>query len=102
MPAPISAPPTVLMKPSTEEAVPATWPSGSMASELKFEPIQPKLNIAKPKKPMNRKNGIGCGPNTKASSQIVLIDMKAIKAPCDSLRIPNLPTSREFRKDDID
>ena len=28
------------------EAVPATWPSGSMASALKFEPIQLNWNIA--------------------------------------------------------
>ena len=57
--APIDAPPTVLMKPITEEAVPARWPSGSMASELKFEPIQPNWNMTSAKKVMKIGNGIG-------------------------------------------
>ncbi len=44
--APITPPPSVCMKPCTDDAVPATWPSGSMAIELKFDPIQPNCSIA--------------------------------------------------------
>jgi hypothetical protein len=42
---PNSAPPMVVMKPCTEAAVPARWPSGSMAIEPKFDITRPKQNI---------------------------------------------------------
>ncbi|MOA67939.1 hypothetical protein D3C78_1953240 [compost metagenome] len=48
MKAPMTPPPMVWVKPSTEEAVPATWPSGSIAIALKFDAIRPNWNIAAP------------------------------------------------------
>ena len=48
------------MKPSTEEAVPATWPSGSIASALKFVPMKP--NRQKFSVMIGTKNHSGAAP----------------------------------------
>ena len=47
------------MKPRIDDAVPATWPSGSMAIELKFEPIQPNCSIAAANSGTKTQSGIG-------------------------------------------
>ena len=100
MAAPISEPPTVPMKPMTDDAVPATWPSGSIASELKFEPIQPNWNMASAKNTMKMAKGIGSGPSTCTSSQTKVMAMKPSSEPCDSLRMPNRPTSLALTKEE--
>jgi hypothetical protein len=59
MAAPTSPPPTVCAKPSVEDAVPATAPSGSMAIELKFAPTKPKSGIIISEMRKNNQNGTG-------------------------------------------
>ncbi len=41
----VMPPPIVCVKPRTEEAVPATWPSGSIAMALKLAAISPNWNM---------------------------------------------------------
>ena len=92
-------PPIVCMKPWTDEAVPATWPSGSMAIELKFEPIQPNCNIAAANSDDEQRRAASARQR-QAAARIVLTARKPISAPCDSRRMPKRPTSCELRKDD--
>src|SRR4051794_9487437 len=88
------------MKPITEEAVPARWPSGSMASELKLEPIQPNWNMTSAKKMMKTTKGIGCGPKICTMSQMKLRMQKPRIDACDRRRMPKRPTSCELMKDE--
>ena len=48
--APMRPPPAVCTNPCTDDAEPATCPSGSIAIALKLDPIQPNWNMAKAKR----------------------------------------------------
>src|SRR5690606_22087827 len=95
---PMTPPPNVCVKPSTDEAVPATCPSGSIASALKFEPSHPKASMSSVNSVMNK--GKGTGPASEKANHSELMSMNASSANCDSRRMPNAPTNLELAKFD--
>ena len=84
------------MKPRIDEAVPASWPSGSMASALKFAPIQPNGSIALAKKVTNSQSGI-VHFDSDNDEPGEADDEEPSSAPCDRRRMPMRPTRRELR-----
>ena len=66
------------MKPCTEEAEPAMWPSGSIDTVLKFEPIQPNWNIARENR--TRYAASGNGAVIDQMNHTALTSMKPISA----------------------
>ena len=86
------------MNPWTDDAVPARWPNGSIAIELKFDPIQPNCSMAAANSGTKTKSG-NC-PNSETTNQIVVTAKKPTRAPCDSRRMPKRPTSLELTNDD--
>ena len=82
-----------------EDAVPATWPSGSMARALKFVPMNPKNPKAISVKGKNIQNGT-CPSSTIAITQRSAEQaVKPSSALCDRRRMPSRSTSREFVKE---
>ena len=87
-----------MTKPCTEEAVPATWPSGSMASEPKFDATSPKQNIT-PACRMAKLTSVSW-PVIDTSAWIAETAMKPISAMWETRRGPRRPTIRALSSDD--
>ncbi len=91
MPAEMMAAPTVVTTPCSEAAVPATWPTFSMAMAEKFE-------VASDISPMVRacnimKLGIVSRPPRHHARWMPLMTMKAVRALCEIRFRPSRSTS---------
>jgi hypothetical protein len=96
---PMPMPSSVVIEPYSDEAVPAIWPCGSIASAVKLAIISPNANIISAESTRNSGSGSIC--SFTATSRIPATATKPTNAPCDITRMPSLPTNRALKKPPI-
>ena len=88
----------VCKKPNTDDAVPATFPSGSMAKALKFAPKPPIENISVINRIMKKVKGAAPPAIADQINQTKDVAQNISSKLWDIVRIPNRPTNSEFKK----
>ena len=83
---------SVVIEPNSDDAVPAMWPSGSIASAVKFEIISPNVNMVQRRERHGERQRQRIEPREDHHTSDAA--MKPTSAPCEITRMPSADDAR--------